>query len=142
MLYHHYHFSTHTDELLFIQHFTVNHAHACLSTERPLSWSANSIPKYYLGLVYWVLSQDLISNTLQIYLHQNWTQLEQRFFDFDFTSMDRNTRWIVVKTEEEKTRHVTKLAVNEKFTFFVLSSKNFVKVSTSWVNHFYKVLWA
>ena len=39
----------------------------------------------------------------------------------------------------KKTRHVKKLAVNKKSTFFILSSWNLVKIITSWLFPFHKV---
>ena len=44
-----------------------------------------------------------------------------------------------LKSKEIKTRHVQKLAINKKSTFFALSSWNFVKMITSWGDYFHKV---
>ena len=38
-------------------------------------------------------------------------------------------------------RHIQKLIISKKSTFFVLPSRNFVKIITSWGNHFHKVSW-
>ena len=47
----------------------------------------------------------------------------------------------LIKSEEKKTAHFQKLAINKKSTIFVPSSWNWAKMIASWVNHFHQVSW-
>ena len=46
----------------------------------------------------------------------------------------------ILKSEEKK-RHVRKLSISKKFTYFVQSSWNLVKIITSRDSYFHKVSW-
>ena len=45
----------------------------------------------------------------------------------------------VVRSEEEKTAHLQKLAISKKSTIFVQLWRNLVKTIASWGNHFHQV---
>ena len=48
---------------------------------------------------------------------------------------------INLKSEQQKTAHIQKLAINKNSTNFVQSFWNLVKIITSWGNHFPQVSW-
>ena len=47
----------------------------------------------------------------------------------------------IMKSESKKMRHVKKLAISKKSTFFALSSWDFVKMITSWDDFSLQVSW-
>ena len=53
--------------------------------------------------------------------------------------LNSNLVYLYVKSESKKTAYISKLAISKSPTIFVISSWNFVKISTSWVDNFDKV---
>ena len=53
------------------------------------------------------------------------------------SSMEAKEESSDLKSGEEKTRHVQKLAHSKKLTFFVLSSWNLVEMVTKWGDYFH-----
>ena len=75
----------------------------------------------------------------QRFMHQNtvvWLVMKRRN-----TGLFYLIDWLGLESEDKKTRHVQKLAINRKSTFFVRSLWNLVKIITPWDNHFHKVSW-
>ena len=56
----------------------------------------------------------------------------------DLIRIDRFFYFLLIKSEEEKMRHVQKLPTNKKSIFFVQSSWNLVEMINSWSNYFTK----